>query len=236
MSWWKNEYVSILISAYEKISVREQKIILLTVLSLLSLIVYVLAIEPLVFEYKALVIKSDSLIDESKSIKRQLKLTLEKKYQDPNVQLQKQIDKLENKSSSLDEKIGRLTKALVAPKQMVRLLENVLKSDRKMKLISFVNLPKEDVELVSEALSLDKSTGVEAQLNYDSDEGLIYKHAFEIEMKSTYESMVSYLQRIDKLPWKIFWQDLRYEAGEYPYGFLKIKIYTLSTSKEVLGV
>ena len=133
MSWWKNEYVSILISAYEKISVREKKIILLTVLSLLSLIVYVLAIEPLVIEYKALVIKSDSLIDESKSIKRQLKLTLEKKYQDPNVQLRKQIDNLENKSSSLDEKIGRLTKALVAPKQMVRLLENVLKSDRKMK-------------------------------------------------------------------------------------------------------
>lgn len=236
MSWWQDEHISILISAYERISIRERKVVLLTILSLLSLIVYVLAIEPLLIEYKALSVKSESLINDSRAVEKQLELTLRNKYQDPNIPLNKQIDKLENKSLKLDEKIGRLTKALVAPKQMVQLLENVLKSDRKMKLISFVNLPRENVELVSEAMSLNKSNSIEAQLNYDSDEGLIYKHAFEIEMRSTYGSMVSYLQRIDKLPWKIFWQDLRYEAGDYPYGLLKIKIYTLSTSKEVLGV
>lgn len=236
MSWWQNKYVSILISAYERISIRERKIVLSTVLSLLSLIVYILVIEPLVIEYKTFAVKNDSLINEIRTVEEKIELTLENKYQDPNIQLQKQIDRLEDKSLTLDEKIGRLTKALVAPKQMVQLLENVLKSDRKMKLISFVNLPKEDVELVSEGMSLDNKASVENQLNYDSDEGLIYKHGFEIEMRSTYGSMVGYLKRIDKLPWKIFWQDLRYEAGDYPYGLLKIKIYTLSTSKEVLGV
>ena len=55
-------------------------------------------------------------------------------------------------------------------------------------------------------------------------------------MKSTYENTVRYLKRLDELPWKIFWQELNYESGEYPNGNLKIKIYTLSTSREVLGV
>lgn len=234
MSWWQNKYIAVLIDAYEKVSARERKIILVTVLSLLSLIVYVLAIEPLIVEYKSLAVKSNSLQDKNRLIEKQLKLTLERKYQDPNIQLGKDIERLENKSLSLDEDIGRLTKALVAPKQMVQLLENVLKSDKKMKLISFVNLPKEDVELVSDMTPAKINT--ETKLNSSTSEGLIYKHAFEIEMKSTYDSMVGYLKRIDKLPWKIFWQDLRYEAGTYPYGVLKIKIYTLSTSKEVLGV
>jgi MSHA biogenesis protein MshJ len=234
MSWWQNKYIAVLIDSYEKVSARERKIILVTVLSLLSLIVYVLAIEPLVIEYKALAVESNNLHDKNRLIEKQLKLTLEKKYQDPNVQLGKEVERLENKSLALDEDIGRLTKALVAPKQMVQLLENVLKSDKKMKLISFVNLPKEDVELVSDMSPSKINT--ETKLNSSTREGLIYKHAFEIEMKSTYDSMVGYLKRIDKLPWKIFWQDLRYEAGTYPYGVLKIKIYTLSTSKEVLGV
>jgi MSHA biogenesis protein MshJ len=234
MSWWQNKYIAVLIDSYEKVSARERKIILVTVLSLLSLIVYVLAIEPLVIEYKALAVESNNLHDKNRLIEKQLKLTLEKKYQDPNVQLGKEVERLENKSLALDEDIGRLTKALVAPKQMVQLLENVLKSDKKMKLISFVNLPKEDVELVSDMSPSKINT--ETKLNSSTREGLIYKHAFEIEMKSTYDSMVGYLKRIDKLPWKIFWQDLRYEAGTYPYGLLKIKIYTLSTSKEVLGV
>lgn len=234
MSWWQNKYIAVLIDAYEKVSARERKIILVTVLSLLSLIVFVLAIEPLIVEYKSLAVKSNSLQDKNRLIEKQLKLTLERKYQDPNIQLGKDIERLENKSLSLDEDIGRLTKALVAPKQMVQLLENVLKSDKKMKLISFVNLPKEDVELVSDMTPAKINT--ETKLNSSTSEGLIYKHAFEIEMKSTYDSMVGYLKRIDKLPWKIFWQDLRYEAGTYPYGVLKIKIYTLSTSKEVLGV
>ena len=92
------------------------------------------------------------------------------------------------------------------------------------------NLPKENLIFHIEEVGSDISEPS------DVDEGLIYKHAFEIEMEATYDSTVQYLQRIDKLPWKVFWQDLRYEAKSYPNGNLKIKIYTLSTSREVLGV
>lgn len=236
MKWWQNEYVALLITAYENVTTRERNIILLTVLSLISLIIYMLAIEPMFVGYKALAEESSNLDRKNRQIESQLETTLANKRQDPNIQLQQEINRLENKSLMLDKDIGRLTKSLVAPKQMVSLLEGVLKSDREIKLISFVNLPKEDVEL-----SLDVSNkknvsdnGIKNELKID--EGLIYKHSFEIEMRSTYGSTLSYLKRIDKLPWKVFWQDLRYEVGEYPYGTLKIKIYTLSTSKEVLGV
>ena len=236
MHWWQKKPAANLISAYESVSLRERKIILITLLSLIFLVVYLLAIEPLLITYKTLNEENNALYNENRLTEKQLQVTLESKYQDPNIPLQQEIRLLENKSLALDEDIGRLTKALVAPKQMVQLLENVLKSDKKMKLISFLNLPKEDVRFSLESSVQESDMNSINEAGKNSNEGLIYKHAFEIEMKATYDSTVGYLKRIDKLPWKVFWQELKYEAGDYPNGNLKIKIYTLSTSKEVLGV
>jgi MSHA biogenesis protein MshJ len=232
MLWWQKKPIANVITSYEKTSEREQKIILICVVSVLSLMLYMLVIEPMIIGYKALSGEQHALVLKNNSIKDQLEIILTKKYQDPNEPLHTQLDELEKKSLQLDEKIGRLTKALVAPKQMIQLLEKMLKDDRRMKLVSLHNLPKENlIFLIEEVDRVGSSLEGGAE-----DEGLIYKHAFEIEMEATYDSTVEYLQRIDKLPWKVFWQDLRYQATTYPNGNLKIKIYTLSTSREVLGV
>ncbi|MBL4796871.1 MAG: type II secretion system protein M [Oleispira sp.] len=230
MLWWQKKPIADLIGSYEKTSDREQKIILVCIVSVLSLMLYIVVIEPMFISYQAVSSEQEGLVATNRKLKKQLERTLTKKYQDPNEPLNAELDALDEKSLQLDEDIGRLTKALVAPKQMIKLLENMLKDDRRMKLISLYNLPKENLIFLIEDVETigDK--------NEDADEGLIYKHAFEIEMEATYDSTVQYLQRIDKLPWKVFWQDLRYEAKKYPNGKLKIKIYTLSTSREVLGV
>lgn len=243
MVWWQKKPFIDLINAYEKISYREQKIVLLGVVGVLSVLLYVLTVEPLIISYQQVVAENEELNATNRSIKKQLEITLTKKFQDPNIPLHEEIERLEAESLKLDEDIGRLTTALVAPRQMVKLLENVLENDSKMKLISLVNLPKEDVTFYLKGpedgkAAVNKYESNEnklTQINKD-EEGLIYKHTFEIEMTSTYESTVNYLKRIDQLPWKVFWQDLVYKAEKYPNGSLKIKIYTLSTSREVLGV
>lgn len=230
MLWWQKKPIVGLIEGYEKTSDREQKIILFCIVSVLSLMLYMVIIEPMIISYQAMTIEQEGIAASNIKLKAQLEGTLTKKYQDPNKPLKTELDTLESKTLQLDEDIGKLTKALVAPKQMVKLLEDMLKDDRKMKLISLHNLPKENLIFLIEDVD---SVGDDLT---DAEEGLIYKHAIEIEMKATYDSTVQYLQRIDKLPLKVFWQDLRYEAGKYPNGNLKIKIYTLSTSSEVLGV
>jgi MSHA biogenesis protein MshJ len=230
MLWWQKKPLAGLIQNYEKTSDREQKIILICIVSILSIALYMAAIEPVILSYDEISEERDGLVVKNRSVKDELERTLTKKYQDPNDPLNTEFNEIEKKNLKLNEDIGRLTKALVAPKQMVSLLESVLKDDRRMKLISLNNLPKENLIFHIEEAGSDISEPS------DVDEGLIYKHAFEIEMEATYDSTVQYLQRIDKLPWKVFWQNLRYEAKSYPNGNLKIKIYTLSTSREVLGV
>lgn len=234
MVWWQKKPIVDLVNGYDKISLREQKIVLAGLVTSICVLAFMLVVEPLIIKYQEFDEQYNDAVVMHDQIETQLKETLNRKLEDPNIPLRDELANLEAQSQALEEDIGRLTKALVAPKQMVLLLENMLESDKNIKLISLINLPKEDVIF---NLNKDRQT---LDTNEDSDNkaevAVIYKHTFEIKMKATYESTVKYLKRIESLEWKVFWQQLDYEIKQYPNGILNIKIYTLSTSKEVLGV
>lgn len=234
MKWWqKKPYIDV-IKAYDKSSVREKNIVLYTLITALLLIGYVLLIEPLAISSSELLEKENKINETNNTLAKKIEETKNKEYNDPNAELRNELDRLMQKSLRHQDKINLLTQALVAPRQMVSLLESVLTEDKKLKLISLRNLPEVALSITGQSLS-------EINPSAENDEGvipeaLIYKHAFEIELEATYDSALAYLKRLDDLQWQLFWQDLRYETTTYPKGILKIRIYTLSMSKEVLGV
>lgn len=231
MKWWQKKPYITAIKAYDDISSREKKIILYTLVSALILMGYVAVIEPLAISSFELLEKENKVTEATQTLKRKIEETKNKEFVDPNAELREKLDRLRQKSLQHQDKINLLTQALVEPRQMVRLLENVLTEDKKLKLISLRNLPEVALSIDGKHLSEIKTT--EAN---EPPEALIYKHAFEIELEATYSSALAYLKRLDDLQWQLFWQDLRYETTTYPKGVLKIRIYTLSMSQEVLGV
>ena len=228
MTWWQKKPFIEAINAYEKISGREQKIVLVTFISLLVLLVFLWVVEPLLLANKSLYSELAAAESINTKIEKQIESTRETQHQDPNDILRNELANLNNEAERLQGQISLLTQALVAPKQMVSLLEQVLTQDKQIKLISLSNLPEEGMS-IGESKVEDELVGTEP-------DSLIYQHAFEIELETTYVSSVAYLKRLDDLPWQLFWQTLEYESTEYPKGRLKIKIYTLSMSKAVLGV
>jgi MSHA biogenesis protein MshJ len=239
MTWWQKKPVIDLITAYEKISVREQHIILSAFVVLLLLVGYLFTIEPMLLNNAELMEKEEKLVNSNRSLSDQIMKTKNKKRQDPNEPLREQLSKIIAQSDSEQKKINLLTQALVAPKQMISLLESVLTQDKQLKLISLSNLPEEVLSLEGKSLAVSANAAVDTS-NITNDktraDALIYKHTFEIELEATYDSALSYLKRLDGLPWQLFWQDLKYESTQYPKGKLNIRIYTLSMSQEVLGV
>lgn len=239
MTWWQKKPVIDLITAYEKISVREQHIILSAFVVLLLLVGYLFTIEPMLLNNAELMEKEEKLVNSNRSLSDQIMKTKNKKRQDPNEPLREQLSKIIAQSDSEQKKINLLTQALVAPKQMISLLESVLTQDKQLKLISLSNLPEEALSLEGKSLAVSANAAVNTS-NIKNDktrvDALIYKHTFEIELEATYDSALSYLKRLDGLPWQLFWQDLKYESTQYPKGKLNIRIYTLSMSQEVLGV
>ena len=239
MIWWQKKPFIDGINAYEKISSREQKIILSTLVVLLLLAGYLLVIEPVVLTSVKLIEDKNKLTNTNGALSVQIINTKNKKLQDPNIPLRKQLSEINSQSDKLQEKINLLTQALVAPKQMVSLLGSVLTQDKQLKLISLSNLPEEAMDVEGRSLTLEANTSIDANnIENKNPDGkdLIYRHTFEIELEATYDSALSYLKRLDGLPWQLFWQDLKYQSTQYPKGKLSIRIYTLSMSQEVLGV
>jgi MSHA biogenesis protein MshJ len=239
MTWWQKKPFSNAIKIYDNFSFREQNIILSTLIVLLLLVGYLFAIEPILLSNTELLKNKHTLISTNKLLSEKILNTKNKKLQDPNISLRKQLNKMLTESKNFQERINLLTQALVAPRQMVSLLGKVLKQDKQLKLISLVNLPEQAMNIEGRKLTSDTDSTADTSninnLTFNED-ALIYRHTFDIELEATYDSALSYLKRLDGLPWQLFWQDLKYESTQYPKGKLKIRIYTLSMSKEALGV
>lgn len=234
MKWWQEKPYIDALKAYEKTTTREKNIVLVTLIAALLLLGYLLLVEPLIISNSKLLDQQQEITDINSALLLKIESTKNKKLEDPNAKLKIELERLIQQSEKYEEDINLLTKALVAPRQMVNLLESVMTEDKKLKLVSLKNLP--EVALSLDGQQLSELAQTESDGDNKNTEALIYKHAFEVELEATYSSTLAYLKRLDDLQWQLFWQDLRYETTTYPNGILKIKIYTLSMSKEVLGV
>lgn len=64
----------------------------------------------------------------------------------------------------------------------------------------------------------------------------IYKHGIILELRGSYVSTLQYLRTLEKLPWKFYWEAMRFEIEEYPVARISIIINTLSLNKDWVRV
>lgn len=234
MSWWHNPKILEVVDKYDNLQPREQTIIWAGSGVLLFLLLFVALLEPVWLNLSSLREQIQSSEANNQSLLAQIERLENSQYEDPNEKLRLSLRQVMAQGKELDEEIAQVTQSLVAPKQMVSLLESVLSQNKQLKLISLTNKPAEPVELDIDVSAADQQLDAEtAELEPES---LIYRHGFSVEMEATYPATVKYLQSLQGLPWKLFWQQLDYQTKQYPKGTLKIEIYTLSTRQEVLGV
>ena len=234
MSWWHNPKILEVVDKYDNLQPREQTIIWAGSGVLLFLLLFVALLEPVWLNLSSLREQIQSSEANNQSLLAQIERLENSQYEDPNEKLRLSLRQVMAQGKELDEEIAQVTQSLVAPKQMVSLLESVLSQNKQLKLISLTNKPAEPVELDIHVSAADQPLDAEtAELEPES---LIYRHGFSVEMEATYPATVKYLQSLQGLPWKLFWQQLDYQTEQYPKGTLKIEIYTLSTRQEVLGV
>ena len=235
MMWWQKKPYIDTINAYEKLSSREKNLVLPTVVIVILLIGYLLFIEPLLISNSVLLEEQAKINEESSALDLRIEETKNTAIEDPNDALREKLDQLIKDEQDKQETINLSMRSIVAPKQMVSLLESVMTEDAKLKLISLKNTPQIAMNISGNGLSEMNQSSVNAS-DEVVEEALFYKHVFEVELEATYGSALAYLKRLDNVQWPFFWQGLRYETTTYPKGILKIKIYTLSMSDEVLGV
>lgn len=207
-----------LIDQYQQTSIREKFLIQITLHALIAVIFIVLFIAPGFLSVKEKNREYKKINREIEQIGNHFEQLKKSGMQDPDARLKTEIAQLSDQKKELQQRIGKLTDALVLPDQMALLLENMLKQDKRLTINSLTTLPIRHV-----------------QLDQGEDNINLYRHGLKVNLTATYPGLLTYMKRLDAMKWRLYWQRLSYNVKQYPKGELEFEVYTLSTQEEVLG-
>ncbi|MDH3513485.1 MAG: Atg14 domain-containing protein [Gammaproteobacteria bacterium] len=142
--------------------------------------------------------------------------------QDPEAAKRKKLEALRENLKTMDSELVRVTAGLVSPREMARLVEQMLLKNRGLRVMKVESLPA--APLVEEAPGASGSGA------------LVYKHGMRIEVKGGYLDLMRYLKSLEGLPWKVFWGKVTLKAEKYPDSSVSLLIYTLSTNEAWIGL
>jgi MSHA biogenesis protein MshJ len=144
--------------------------------------------------------------------------------QDPDRENKEKVESLKQDIGMLQESIKASSAFLVTPRQMAYLLEDVLEQNQSLEEVRIQGLPAEPLF----------AQGSEEKPNKERIP-LAYRQPLEIVFRGSYADTLSYLQMVEALPWKYYWQSLVLQSGDYPEAVITLRVNTLSLDREWIG-
>ncbi len=128
------------------------------------------------------------------------------------------LARIQGRLDEINERLGGYVAELIDAAQMSRVLQDLLKEQSTLRLIRVRNLSPEALSASADALNTT-----------------FYRHGLEIDFEGSYLACLEYLEEIEDLPWRFYWQLLDIEVLEYPRNRIRLEISTLSPDVEWIG-
>lgn len=216
---------------------RERALIFVMVLVVVASLLNALMLTPLLAKKKKSQQEVASQQEKINLLRSQIQASMSAGKVDPDVPTRIQLAGLEQKLAQSRSDLQSLQQSLVPPEQMGRLLEDVLKQNRALKLVSLKTLPVSNV--------LDAPANVPANKQASDKKSAeaplptapaIYKHGVEIVVSGSYPELTLYLEALEKLSWRMYWGKAEMRVDEYPRTLLTITLFTLSMDKTWMAI
>ncbi len=161
----------------------------------------------------------------------------------PDAIVRAQIAQLQEQLRTSRGTLSVITHGLVSPKEMARLVREVLAKNGALQLVSIENLPplplsEPHPDNTVKTLPSRAIAGVAAPTNPTdvSAAPVLYLHGMRIVLKGRYIDIVRYLQSLEALHWKMFWGNLNLKVEHYPVSEVTLVIYTLGFNRAWIGM
>ena len=213
----------------DALSLRERAVVFLALLFALFLMANNVVFSSLRQEQQRLSREVTSKLDELHNISDQTQELRAKLAQNPEVLAQANIVDLRRRLAVEESSVANIVRGLVSPRDMSRLVQQILSKNQALQVVRVENLPAEPLE---EDRPAANATGVAATRKPTP----VYKHGMRIELRGRYLDIVRYLRALEAMPSKVFWGEVRFASDEYPYSRVTLVIYTISLNKAWLEV
>lgn len=221
-----------LVEKIDSLTVRERVAIMIGILAILFLLWDTLLLSPLDNRQKLISSELKQKQANQVALNTQIQNAIRENREDPNKKLEQQLVELKKELSEVSTEVQTSTANLIAPKDMAKILETVLREVNGITLLGLKGLGAKALITKSEETA-DKpgvTEGSDAQL------ANAYKHGLRIEFEGDYLSTLNYLRELEALEWGFLWDSLDFRVEEYPRSHASIQVYTLSLDKNWIDV
>jgi len=228
----------------DALSLRERAIIFAMAALILITLVNSLLVDPLYAKRKQLSqnIKNDQIAITTTQTQIQQVMALHDA--DPDRANRMRLQQFKDQTAHMQSALLDMQKGLVSPDRMSGLLEDLLKQNKTLRLVSLKTLPA--TSLAEEASAEQKRTesALAAIKDKDGAKGklkqatadTVYKHDVEIVVQGGYLDLMNYLAQLEAMPWHLFWSKAKLSVDEYPKTTLTLTLFTLSLDKKWLNL
>lgn len=223
-----------LMDRFDQRSLRERVLVLVAVLALMAVLWDTILMGPLERQRKGRQQEVEMLRAEVSGLEKSVEAIVAQGVTDPDAANRAAVDRLQKEITSIDAQLAGATAGLIAPKEMARVLEQMLSRTSRLTLLTLHTLPPEAV--VAPMLDAQGATPGAAQAAPKTVATQIFKHGVELEVGGSYLEILHFLQSLEALPWRFFWDRIDYTVVQYPQGHLKLVIYTLGLQEGWVGV
>ncbi len=210
-------------------SLRERAMIFAAAVFILLALVNSVFLDPQFGKQKLLSQKLQQDQTQIATLQRETQQKLSGQKLDPDVANRARLAQLKQQLEQMNGQLREMQKGLVSPDKMSVLLEDILKRNGKLRLMSLKTLP---------ASSLSQAAPSDAKITADKAAAgeSVYKHGVEIVVEGGYLDMLYYMVELEAMPWQLYWGKAKLRVDDYPQATLTLTLFTLSLDKKWLNL
>lgn len=213
----------------DALSLRERGIIFIAILVVVYSVAVNMLFPPLNAEQDRLKKQLATKRTQVQAFEGQIQEALARSAEDPDAANRARLAGLEKQLQALDESLTSVTSRLVPPKEMAKVVEQILARNRRLEVVRVENLAAEPLRKVA-------AQPKRGAARPDGGGAMVYRHGVRIEVKGNYLDVLDYLHQLENLPWKLFWGKISLKTEQYPVSRVVLHIYTLSTREGVIAI
>jgi len=222
-----------LVEKIDGLTVRERVAIMIGVLAVLFMLWDTFLLAPLDNRQKLISSELKQKQANQAALNVQFQNAIRESRKDPNKELEQQLAELKEKLAEVSTDVQVSTAELIAPKDMAKILETVLREVKGITLLGLRGLGAKALVTRDAKKDTEKTDSGESS---DARLANAYKHGLRIEFEGDYLSTLNYLRELEALEWGFLWDSMEFEVEEYPRSHASIQVYTLSLDKNWIDV
>lgn len=234
------QYWQKMVQKVDALSLRERVIVFAAAVVILVALFNATLLDPQFEKQKKLAQRVSQTQAQVTAIQSEIQQKLTRQAVDPDVGNRTRLQQLKQRSNRLQTELLDMQKGLVSPDKMPQLLDDILKRNGKLNLLSLKTLPPSNLNtpVAVEAKDAGKPGAIASPNTIPGAPGIdsVYKHGVEIVLQGGYLDMLNYMAEIEALPWRIFWGKAKLSVDEYPKATLTLTLFTLSLDKKWLNL